>query len=78
MPVSSTIVQIRGGSRKKNSYDQQPPNFDQVVELLLNDANLPQHLRVVMARLLDMNVEFTTLMPKNSEHMEQKPFQQKQ
>ncbi|KAL6726907.1 hypothetical protein Aduo_008835 [Ancylostoma duodenale] len=72
MPASSTSVQIRGGRRKKTSTnDQQPPNFDQAVELLLNDANLPQHLRVVMARLLDMKEEFSALMAKNSELMEE-------
>ncbi|EYC24652.1 hypothetical protein Y032_0013g2030 [Ancylostoma ceylanicum] len=72
MPASSTSVQIRGGRRKKTSTnDRQPPNFDQAVELLLNDANLPQHLRVVMARLLDMKVEFSILMAKNSELMEE-------
>ncbi|KAL6726836.1 hypothetical protein Aduo_008766 [Ancylostoma duodenale] len=72
MLVSSTSVQIRGERRKKTSInDQQAPNFDQAVELLLNDANLPQRLRVVMARLLNMKEEFSTLIAKNSELMQE-------
>ncbi|EYC02055.1 hypothetical protein Y032_0102g3458 [Ancylostoma ceylanicum] len=63
-------VQIRRGKKHKIDFGGSPPasdDLDHAVDLVLNDASLPAHLRTVVSHLLQFKDQFAVLLQKNRE-----------
>lgn len=72
-PVAAFSLQMRRGKRHKASSATPPqtPDLHSAVDLLLKDANLPPHLRVVISHLLEIKDEFSKVVARNQELVEE-------
>lgn len=76
-PRFSIPVQERPHKRLHFDLDCSPEsstNFDRDVDLLLNDSSLPQHLRSIIALLLEDRKKLTAVLDRNHELTEENRF----
>lgn len=68
-----TSIQNRRSKRVKASTQSPSPttDIDSAVDLLVNDASLPPHLRVVVCHLLEMKKEYTSILSRNQDLVEE-------
>ncbi|KAL6738521.1 hypothetical protein Aduo_012063 [Ancylostoma duodenale] len=68
-PLAPPVVQNRRGKKHKIDYSPPAPDadFDRAVDLVLNDATLPPHLRTVMSHLLEIKEQFPVVIEVNRE-----------
>ncbi|EYC46188.1 hypothetical protein Y032_0405g876 [Ancylostoma ceylanicum] len=68
-PLALPVVQNQRGKKHKIDYSPPAPDadFDRAVDLVLNDATLPPHLRTVMSHLLEIKEQFSVVIEINRE-----------
>ncbi|EYC30630.1 hypothetical protein Y032_0005g2761 [Ancylostoma ceylanicum] len=70
-PLAPPPIQNRQGKKHKIDCSPQPADgdFDRAVNLVLNDASLPTHLRTVVSHLLEIKEQFSLVVARNRELM---------
>ncbi|VDP35812.1 unnamed protein product [Heligmosomoides polygyrus] len=70
-PVAPFSLQIRRPKRQKVSSATPPSDLDSAVDRLINDASLPSHLRIVIGHLLDIKNDYTSVLARNQELLDE-------
>ncbi|VDL70852.1 unnamed protein product [Nippostrongylus brasiliensis] len=62
---------MRRPKKHKASSESPPPDLESAVDLLINDASLPAHLRVVIGHLLGIKKDYSNVLARNQELLDE-------
>ncbi|WKX95037.1 hypothetical protein Q1695_011917 [Nippostrongylus brasiliensis] len=62
---------MRRPKKHKASSESPPPDLESAVDLLINDATLPAHLRVVIGHLLEIKKDYSNVLARNQELLDE-------
>ncbi|WKY07257.1 hypothetical protein Q1695_007023 [Nippostrongylus brasiliensis] len=62
---------MRRPKKHKASSESPPPDLESAVHLLINDATLPAHLRVVIGHLLEIKKDYSNVLARNQELLDE-------